>query len=181
MTDEYSIFALVVLLIVLALVVVRLTSLLAVAILAGAMSFILATVYTLLDAVDVAFTEAVVGAGISLTLMLAAISLTTRHEAPWRGRPAERVVALLVSLASGAGLLYATLDMPLLGDPAAPANLHVAARYIAESPASTGVPNMVTAILASYRGYDTLGEVAVIFTAGVCVIALLRHWREGEA
>ncbi|MCE2519680.1 MAG: DUF4040 domain-containing protein [Alphaproteobacteria bacterium] len=181
MTDEYSIFALVVLLIVLALVVVRLTSLLAVAILAGAMSFILATVYTLLDAVDVAFTEAVVGAGISLTLMLAAISLTTRHEAPWRGRPAERVVALLVSLASGAGLLYATLDMPLLGDPAAPANLHVAARYIAESPASTGVPNMVTAILASYRGYDTLGEVAVIFTAGVCVIALLRHWREGKA
>ncbi len=181
MTDEYSIFALVVLLIVLALVVVRLTSLLAVAILAGAMSFILATVYTLLDAVDVAFTEAVVGAGISLVLMLAAISLTTRHEAPWRGRPAERVVALLVSLASGAGLLYATLDMPLLGDPAAPANLHVAARYIAESPASTGVPNMVTAILASYRGYDTLGEVAVIFTAGVCVIALLRHWREGKA
>lgn len=181
MTDDFSIFGLVVLLIVLALVVVRLTNLLAVAILAGAMSFILATVYTLLGAVDVAFTEAVVGAGISLALMLAAISLTTRHEAPWRGRPAERVAALLVSLASGAGLLYATLDMPLVGDPAAPANLHVAARYIAESPASTGVPNMVTAILASYRGYDTLGEVAVIFTAGVCVIALLRHWREDRA
>ena len=181
MTDEYSIFGLVVLLIALAFVVVRLTNLLAVAILAGAMSFILATVYTLLNAVDVAFTEAVVGAGISLALMLAAISLTTRQEAPWRGRPAERIVALVVSLASGAGLLYATLDMPLLGDPAAPANLHVAARYIAESPASTGVPNMVTAILASYRGFDTLGEVAVIFTAGVCVIALLRRWREGEA
>ncbi len=181
MTHDVSIFGLVVLLIALALVVVRLTSLLGVAILAGAMSFILATVYTLLDAVDVAFTEAVVGAGISLALMLAAISLTTRHEAPWRGRPVERGMALLVSLASGAGLLYATLDMPLLGDPAAPANLHVAARYIAEAPSSTGVPNMVTAILASYRGYDTLGEVAVIFTAGVGVIALLRRWRGDKA
>ncbi len=181
MTEEFSIFGLVVLLIVLALAIVRLTNLLAVAILAGAMSFILATAYTLLDAVDVAFTEAVVGAGISLALMLAAISLTTRQEAPWRRRSSERILALLVSLASGAGLLYATLDMPLLGDPASPANLHVAARYIAESPASTGVPNMVTAILASYRGFDTLGEVAVIFTAGIGVIALLRHWRKGEA
>lgn len=181
MTEEFSIFGLVVLLIVLALAITRLASLLAVAILAGAMSFILATVYTLLDAVDVAFTEAVVGAGISLALMLAAISLTTRREAHWQRRPAERILALLVSLASGAGLLYATLDMPLLGDPASPANLHVAARYIAESPASTGVPNMVTAILASYRGFDTLGEVAVIFTAGIGVITLLRHWRKGEA
>ncbi len=181
MTEDFSIFGLVVLLIVLALAIVRLTNLLAVAILAGAMSFILATVYTLLDAVDVAFTEAVVGAGISLALMLAAISLTTREEAPWRGRPAQRTLALLVSLASGAGLLYATLDMPLLGDPASPANLHVAARYIAESSADTGVPNMVTAILASYRGFDTLGEVAVIFTAGIGVIALMRHWRRDEA
>jgi len=36
------------------------------------------------------------------------------------------------------------------------------------------VPNVVTAVLASYRGYDTLGEVTVVFTAGVGVLLLLR-------
>jgi multicomponent Na+:H+ antiporter subunit B len=36
---------------------------------------------------------------------------------------------------------------------------------------------VVTAVLASYRGYDTLGETTVIFTAGVGVILLLRRWR----
>jgi len=38
-----------------------------------------------------------------------------------------------------------------------------------------GVPNMVTAGLADYRGYDTLGETTVIFTAGIAVILLLRR------
>ena len=181
MTDDFNIILLVVLLIAVALVLVRLESLVAVAILTGAYSLILAVVYTLLHAVDVAFTEAAVGAGISLTLMLAAISLTTQDEAPVPKRPVERTLALLLVVVTGAALVYATFDMPGLGDPAAPVNLHVANRYIAEGPSSTGVPNMVTAILASYRGYDTLGEVAVIFTAGICVIALLRRWRGGDA
>ena len=50
---------------------------------------------------------------------------------------------------------------------------HVADRYINESPDEIGIPNVVTSVLASYRGYDTLGETAVIFTAGVGVLALL--------
>ena len=57
--------------------------------------------------------------------------------------------------------------MPHLGDPNAPVHQHVAPRYIAESPEEIGIPNMVTSVLASYRGYDTLGEVTVIFTAGL--------------
>ncbi len=175
--EDLNILLLMVLLIALALSLVGLRSLLAAAILTGAYSLILAVVYTLLHAVDVAFTEAAVGAGISLTLMLAAISLTRRDEAPARRPFAERLLALAVVLVTGSALVYATLEMPLLGDPTAPAHIHAAARYIAEGPSNTGVPNMVTAVLASYRGYDTLGEVAVIFTAGICVIALLRRWR----
>ena len=73
--------------------------------------------------------------------------------------------------------------MPHYGDPEAPANKHVAPRYIQESPKETGLPNMVTSVLASYRGYDTLGEVVVIFTAGVGVLVILgrgrRRWRPG--
>ena len=71
--------------------------------------------------------------------------------------------------------------MPLHGDPLAPANLHVAPRYIERSPTEIGIPNVVTSVLASYRGYDTLGEVGVIFTAGIGVLLLLgRRGRKGE-
>jgi multicomponent Na+:H+ antiporter subunit B len=48
-------------------------------------------------------------------------------------------------------------------------------RWIEKGQEETGTPNMVTYGLADYRGYDTLGETAVIFTAGVCVILLLRR------
>jgi multicomponent Na+:H+ antiporter subunit B len=74
---------------------------------------------------------------------------------------------------TGIVLLWGTGDMPRFGDPAAPVHRHVAPRYIEDSPTEVGVPNMVTSVLASYRGFDTLGETVVIFTAGVGVLALL--------
>jgi len=52
-------------------------------------------------------------------------------------------------------------------------------RWIEKGERETHVTNMVTYGLADYRGYDTLGETAVIFTAGVSVILLLRR-REGR-
>ncbi|MDH4294558.1 MAG: cation:proton antiporter, partial [Betaproteobacteria bacterium] len=57
---------------------------------------------------------------------------------------------------------------------------HVVPRYINDGPKETGVPNVVTAVLASYRGFDTLGETTVVFTAGIGVIALLRRRRRKE-
>ncbi len=89
--------------------VVRLRNLVAVVMLLGLYSLLMAAVWVVLDAVDVAFTEAAVGAGITTFLMLAAV-------------------------------------------------------------------------LASYRGYDTLGETTVIFTAGIAVLVLPggRRRREDE-
>ena len=85
-----------------------------------------------------------------------------------------------VAVVTGAALVYGTLDMPYYGDPEAPIHQHVAPRYINHSLAETSVPNMVTAVLASYRGYDTLGEVAVIFTAGIGVLVLLSRIKLGR-
>ncbi len=82
---------------------------------------------------------------------------------------------LFVVLITGLALAYGTIDMPNFGDPQAPANHHVAPRYIEKTHEETGVDNMVTSVLASYRGYDTFGETTVIFTAGICVILLLRE------
>ncbi|MEM8987567.1 MAG: DUF4040 domain-containing protein [Pseudomonadota bacterium] len=158
-------------LVVVALVMMRLRHLFAVVMLSGVYSLLSALFFVSLDAVDVAFTEAAVGAGVSTVLLLGAMLLTTRRE---KLKSAERApIAMLVVLATGAALIYATWDMPSFGDPNAPANATIGRDYIERTPEDIEVPNIVTAVLASYRGYDTLGETLVIFTAGVGVLILL--------
>ena len=154
--------------------IVLLRNLFAVVMLGGIYSFLAATIFVVLDAVDVAFTEAAVGAGIATALFLATLALTTRTEKP----PAHsRWIPLAVVAVTGAALIYGSLDMASYGDASAPPHNHVAPVYLADAERKTGVPNVVTAVLASYRGYDTLGEVTVIFTAGIGVILLLGSWR----
>lgn len=158
------------LLVITGLAIVRMRSLLAVAMLTSIYSLFSALLFMVWDAVDVALTEAAIGAGISTILMLSTIALTADAEKTPRHRP---LLPLIVVLATGAALIYGTLDMPHHGDPRAPIHRHVAPTYLHDSPDEIGVPNVVTSVLASYRGYDTLGEVTVIFTAGVGVLVLL--------
>jgi multicomponent Na+:H+ antiporter subunit B len=154
-----------------AIAVVRLRDLFAAVMLAGIFSLLSAALFTVMDAPDVAFTEASVGAGISTVLMLGTLALTTSRERRTPRR--SRVLALAVVLFTGAALVYGTLDVPRYGDPNAPIHHHVAPRYIKMTLEEIGVPNEVTAILASYRGYDTWGETTVIFTAAIGVMLLL--------
>jgi len=163
-----------VMMVITALAVVRTRSLFATAMLSGVFSLLSALLFITLDAVDVAFTEAAVGAGISTVLLLGTLALTSRYERPNAHSPA---LPLLVVVVTGAVLVYGTLDMPSFGDPTAPVLTHVAPDYLQRSPHEIGVPNVVTAILASYRGYDTLGETAVVFVAGIGVLALLSGLR----
>jgi len=69
--------------------------------------------------------------------------------------------------------VYGTLDMPPYGDPDNPVHHHVAPHYLEESEHEIDIPNVVTSVLASYRGYDTMGETTVIFTAMVGVLLLM--------
>ncbi len=149
----------------------RLRSLFAIIMLSGIYSLISATWFVALDAVDVAFTEASVGAGVSTALFLAAMLLTTRQAKPEQG--VMKIAPLLVVLVTGAILIYATIDLPGFGDPNSPANTYVGIDYLARSQADIAVPNVVTAVLASYRGFDTLGETGVVFAAGLAVTLLL--------
>jgi multicomponent Na+:H+ antiporter subunit B len=149
-----------------------------VVILAGVYSFLMATVLVALDAMDVAMTEASVGAGISTVLLLGALYLCGGEEAKPLHRP---WLPLAVSIVIVAALVYGTLGLPAFSDPQAPFHTHVVPRYLQQGPIETGVPNVVTAVLASYRGYDTLGETVVVFTAGIGVIALLRRRRRRKA
>ena len=153
-----------------AIAVARMQDLFASAMLFGIYSLLSAGVFVVLDAVDVAFTEAAVSAGITTILMLSTIALTGRkHESI----PIRPLSSLLLAAVVGGALIYGTFDMPRFGDANAPAQQHVAPRYLRQSGTEIGIPNVVTSVLASYRGYDTLGEVAVIFTAGIGVWCLL--------
>lgn len=131
-----------------------------------------ASLFMILDAADVAFTEAAVGAGISTLLMIATLSLTGREEKPLK-KSRLGFLPLAIVLVTGGTLVYGISDLPTFGSADNPAHVHVVPRYIQESPAEIDVPNVVTAVLASYRGFDTLGEVVVIFTAGIGVLLLI--------
>jgi len=153
----------------------RIRNLFSVVILTGVFSLLGAAIYVIMDAVDVAFTEAAVGAGVSTVLMLGTLALTTREE---KASSSRRVLpAALLSLVTGAILIYGTLDMPDYGDGRAPIHLHVAPRYLNDSAQEIDIPNVVTSVLASYRGYDTLGETFVIFTAAMGVLAIIGRGR----
>ncbi len=167
------------LLVLVALAAVSMRNLVSAGMVLAVYSLLMALTWTRLNAVDVAFTEASVGAGITTVLLVACLSHTGRKEAPpQRGRRMKYIPIVLVLTVLA--LVYGTLGMPDFGDPKAPANLHVAPRYIEQSQEETAVTNMVTAVLASYRGYDTLGETTVIFTAGASVVLLLRRRRREE-
>lgn len=163
--------ALLTMLFLVAIAMLRSRHLFAVVMLSGIYSLLSAAFFVSLDAVDVAFTEAAVGAGVSTVLMLAGMLLTARREKP--KSPGRAPVALAVVLAMGAALFYATIDMPAFGDPNAPANDAVGQDYVERTASEIPMPNIVTAVLASYRGFDTMGETMVIFTAGVAVMLLL--------
>jgi multicomponent Na+:H+ antiporter subunit B len=147
---------------------------LATVVLFGAYSLGMAMLWVLLRAPDVGLTEAAVGAGVMTPLFLLAIVKTRR---PRGDAVFARVdpVALGVVAVLAVGLLFTVPALPAVGDPAAPATTHVAPYYLENAYEETGMTNVVTAILVGYRGFDTLGEVTVVFAAAVAVLAVLRR------
>ena len=140
----------------------------------GSYSFFLALVWAWLGAVDVAFVEAVVGAGLATVFFLVMLSGTDPRHTLIRRTPPP--IAALVGLPLlGLLLLYAANDLPAFGDPASPASMYISPFYLENSLADTQTPNVVTAILMDYRALDTLIETVVIFTAGIACWLLLRR------
>jgi len=139
----------------------------------GTYSFTLALVWALLGAVDVAFVEAVVGAGLATVFFLLTLSNVLekdtqirRSAMPWTALIGLPIVAIL--------LLYGAADLPAFGDPGSPASTHISPIYLERSVEQTRTPNVVTAILMDYRSLDTLIETVVIFTAGIACALILR-------
>ena len=156
--------------VVIAVLVLRTRKLFAAIVMSGAYSLISAAMFVNLDAVDVAFTEAAVGAGISTVLLLAAMArLPAEEKAPSKNFIGPLVMVGIVAVL----LMIAVINLPPFGLAETPVHHHVGPRYLEESYRDLHIPNVVTTVLASYRGFDTLGETIVIFTAGLGVLVLL--------
>jgi multicomponent Na+:H+ antiporter subunit B len=169
MTVVFGIFLLT-LLVITAVAIVKEENLFTSVMLTGIFSLLMAANFFVLDAADVALTEAAIGAGISTVLLLGALALTPRFER--RDRKGRWLALFVVSLTTLV-VMYATFEKPRLGDPDAPVHQHVAPWYLEQTPLLIDIPNVVTAVLGSYRAYDTLGEVIVVLTAGIGVLFLL--------
>jgi len=158
------------LLVITAVAIVRTENLFVAVMLMAIFSLLMAANFFILDAADVALTEAAVGAGVTTVIFLGALALTAERE---RSITQGRWLALGVVSVTVMVLIYATFDKPRLGDPNAPVHTHVAPWYLEQTPELIGIPNVVTAILGSFRGYDTLGEVFVVLTACIGVLFIL--------
>ena len=138
--------------------------------LGSAVSCMAAVTYMLFHAVDVALTEAAVGAGLSGILIFMTVAATKEEV-----RCISNVYsAAFVVIVLGWACFWIFAHFPFLQDKELLLHSHIAEYFQTHALLETGSNNMVTAILASYRGYDTLGEVCVIFTAGLSVFLLLR-------
>ena len=148
----------------------------------GFISVLSAWLYVVLDAVDVAFTEAAVGAGVSTALFLITIHLTKSYDIHTPSKKStkyamslpNKILFVIVML----GLSYIFLEslsyIPVYGDINNPTNNDLYKAYITSSYEVYKVPNIVTMILGSFRGFDTLGETTVVFIAAIGVYLLLR-------
>ena len=141
-------------------------------VLTSAYSLIAALMFITLDAVDVAFTEASVGAGISTILFLAAMAYIPKEE---EENLNSQILPAISCIVLGGILIWCSYDLPEIGLLSSPIHQHIVPDYILGTRDDIDIPNIVTAVLASYRGYDTFGETIVVFTAGVAVLALLKN------
>jgi multicomponent Na+:H+ antiporter subunit B len=165
---------LVLLLVVTGIAVIRVRDVFALVVLLAVYSGLFAVILAVMGAPDVAFTEAVVGTSVSTVFFMALMwrinSLEmTRHSAP------RRVIALVPSLAIGGVLLYGINALPPFGDATSPSLVYLSPQYIAGVLADTETPNVVTAILADYRSFDTLIETAVVLTAALACLLVLKR------
>ncbi len=162
-----------VILVVLALLALRVRNLMAAVAILATFSLMVAVMFGAMAAVDVAFVEAVLGAGLTGILFIILIRDTGERAAELESK--RPVILLLPLIAVFVGLMvFASSGLPDRGDPDAPAHTHVSPDYIEGALVDSRTPNVVTAVLADYRSIDTLGEVIVIFTAGLAVLLVIR-------
>lgn len=126
--------------------------------------------YLFMDAPDVAMTETALGACLSTCVLLNLVKVV--GEDVGRTRKSKIIFASILCSTFIICLSWAALDLPAFGAGDSPLQNHLTKYYVENTHQEIAIPSIVAAILASYRGFDTLGETAVILIAGLAVIVI---------
>lgn len=157
-----------------ALALIRVRNLFAVVMLLSVYSALLAVIFAVMGSVDVAFMEAVVGTSMSTIFFMGLMWWVNPDELTLHSRR-RRFIAILPAAGLGGILAYGVNALPVYGDPAAPATGHISPHYAAESVAEMATPNVVAAVLADYRSFDTMIEAAVVVAAVLGCLLVLQY------
>lgn len=143
----------------------------------SAFSLFISICYLFMDAPDVAMTEVSLGACLSTCVLLNLIKIfgNKKEKPPSKTKLISAGILCLILIGF---LVFAGLDLPLYGKEDSPLQTHLTKYYIENTRTEIGIPSIVAAILASYRGYDTLGETTVILIAGIAVVLILARRKE---
>ena len=174
---EYIITSLVFLLVFLSLIIALEHRLLANIILLNIFSMLMSLMYLILNAPDVSMTEAAVSACVSTIFMLCALSSMKQEDRQATASSANLFSLLCVVIIIGI-FIYVIEDMTSFGDSSTALHAHVSDYYLRNTFDLMEISNVVSAVLANFRAYDTLGETVVIFSAGFAVFAILRLGKE---
>jgi multicomponent Na+:H+ antiporter subunit B len=153
-----------------ALIAVRAKDLISSVIAVGAVGIGLSLAFLILKAPDLAIMQLVV----EILSLIILIRGTIRRDLPFSasGRWYFNTIVTLTFIAVFLGLsVFVLKSLPALGD----APMRVSKVYLAEGQALTGARNVVSSIILNFRAYDTLGEVAMIFTAIIGVLVIARE------
>ena len=138
---------------------------------------LMALYYLTMNAPDVAITEAAVGAAMSTIFIFYALKLIYKD---WgecdlsNNKKRNYRFVLSVTLLCAISLAPMTKNIPAFSNPDNPIHKNVAPYYIENTEKLIGIPNLVTAVLASFRGYDTMGETSVVLIAALAVSLIIK-------
>lgn len=147
-------------------------------------SMLISLCYLLMDAPDVAMTEVALGSCVSTCVLLNFVKMID-SENSIHLKLRNIIPATILCLSFAAVLTWAGLELPLYGASTAPVHQHVGKYYLENTMVDIGLPAPVTAALASYRGFDTLGETTVILIAGIAALLIfsmknIKHYKKED-
>jgi len=139
----------------------------------GAVGFALSLAFLILKSPDLAITQLVV----ELLCWIILIRATVRKDLPLviEGRWIFNTISTLVFVAVFLFFAYAALkDLPVFGNPA----MNIVKKYLESGQANPGAVNLTSAVILDFRAFDALGEAAVLFTAVVGIMVVLRNYNK---
>jgi multicomponent Na+:H+ antiporter subunit A len=126
----------------------------------------IAIIFVVYGAIDVAMTQLFVEILVVVFLAIAMVRL-----------PPSGAVPFHAGNAAVAALLGVAVTLSLLAVLATPLDTYLTGYFEAASYPEAHGRNIVNVILVDFRGFDTLGEIAVIVIAGVAAVAVLQAGR----